>query len=648
MYHPPLFTAPHRIGLAAALLSSLALGAAAAPITAIQGKRSSTTWTTPGAPATNESTLLLAFTVGGTRYSTGVDDSLVTAPFNPASFHAFTAPTIAGSQLTAWGSAMPIPSPYPALTWFLSDGTQGLELATALFNAPAQDLNFPIQIPSTANLTLPAIITTQMGAVGASDTYYFVNSAGNTVGNALTVSYGAITPVGKIHWTFRTAAGSTSGVPADGDRDLRMLSYSLADFGLTAATVGQVAAFRQRLNGASDLAFVAYNRDLMAVQAPDLAIDLTGLGSGPLALGTPYSGSFSCTNIGATSATEGTSCSVTGLPAGLAVGACTLTGGTAWVAGDAIAVGSAVTCTVSGTPTAVGTSTVAGSTTGSSTSMLGGNPVVTADADLSNNSATVALQVVAPDMQVASVNLPAGIEGTAYAGSFSCTNAGNADAANASCTPTGLPAWASVSCSPATPMTTPLAVGGTISCTVSGTPPTGSHGSSPVTVTASTSSAESDPDNNVGSGSLVVSGVPDVQIDLAGLPPTGTVGQPYSGIFSCTNHGTADAEAAACSIAGLPAGVTAGACSISPDDSAWTAPATIPEGQTVTCTVEGTPTEAGVSDLTGTGGIHTATQTVTVSAAAPPAPIPPLTHWALVLMAGLLAMLGRAGARRTG
>ncbi|MFT3778160.1 MAG: CARDB domain-containing protein [Ottowia sp.] len=748
--------AARRARLVAALLSLAATTAMAAPITGIQGSQGGTLWNTAvgaEAAAATVSTELLAFTVGGTTYSTGVNDGLVTGTYTAANFQAFVVPpfTAGTSTLTAWGSAMTVPASYPALNWFLSDGTQGLELATAVFNSPAQNIDFPIAIPSTASLTLPAIVTTQVGDPGTTDTYYFVDSSGTQVGNAISVSYGSVARVGEITWQFRTATGGTS-TQATGNRNLRLQSYTLGDF-LTAAQVGSVVAFRQVLSGQSDLAFVAYNSDLLAVQAPDLAIDLTGLTTP--ALGVSYSGSFSCTNNGAAAATVGTTCTVSNLPAGLSVGACTISGGGAWVAGDAVPVGSTVTCAVTGTPTATGTTTVSGSTSGSSTTTAGGTTVTTDDSDPSNNTATLDLTVTAPDMQVTSVDLPAGTEGTPYSGSFVCTNQGDAAAANATCAATNLPAWASVTCDPTTPVAS-LAAGSAITCTVSGTPPTGSNGTTAVTVTAGTSTPESNTDNNTGSGNIVIAGVPDmavtsvdlpaatvgtpysgsfvctnvgtaaatdatctatgvpawasvtcdpttpvaslaagsaitctvtgtpatgdkgtssvditagssssdadttnntgsgsivvtgvpnVVIDLGGLPTTGTVNRPYSGTFTCTNDGTADADAAACTVTGLPTGVTVGACTISPDDAAWTSPGTIPEGQTVTCAVSGTPTETGTSDLTGTGGTSTATATVTVSAAVV-APIPTMAEWALALMASLLAVLGLAGTRR--
>lgn len=640
-----------RAPLAIALLALAGTCALAAPVSGIQGNQGGTLWstsvTTP-LTATN-STELLAFTVGGVTYSTGVHDGMVDGSFTAADFQALTVPALTpnASTLTAWGVDMTVPpeAGYPALTWFLSDGTQGLELATAVFNAPNQNVDFPIAIPSTADLTLPAIVTTQVGQPGTQDVYVFIDSSGGEVGTPITVNYGGVDKVGDIHWQFRSHTGGSSTQEA-GTRALRMQAYTLANFGLTDTTVGAVVAFRQQLSGQSDLAFVAYNRDLIQLQAPDLAIDLANLTT-PMPLGAAYTGSFSCTNLGPISANAGTTCTVSGLPTGLAPGACTISGGGTWVAGDAIPAGNTVTCAVTGTPTVAGSATVSGTTSGSNTTTVGGAPVTTPDSDPSNNTDGISLSVIAPDMQVTNVNLPAGTEGEAYSGSFTCSNQGTAPAAAATCAPTGLPDWAVVACSPSPPVAS-LAVDDTISCTVTGTPTTGSNGTTLVTITTGTSSTELDATNNTGTGSIAIAGVPNVVIDLTDLPPTGTVNQPYNGTFTCTNSGTAGADAAACSVAGLPDGVTAGACTISPDGDDWTSPGAIAVDQIVICEVSGTPTDAGESPVTGTGGTSTATTTVTVSAAAAAAltPVPTMAQWSLLLMGALLGLLGAARLRR--
>ncbi|MBH1964486.1 MAG: IPTL-CTERM sorting domain-containing protein [Comamonadaceae bacterium] len=598
------FACTYRTWFTAALLSLSAATVTATPVTRIQGKQESSVWTTStAAPGTaTVGTELLSFTTGtgasAVTYSTGLNNGML-APgsYTPANFQAFvplaTGLTANSSTLTAWASGMAVPTPYPNLTWFLSDGAQGLELGTAIFNAPSQTLSFPITIPSSAGLNTPAILTTQVGDPGTTDTYYFVNSSNVMIGNAVSVSYGSVAAVGNLSWKFFTATGGTSAQPP-GTRPLRMQSYTLADFGLNASTVGSAAAFRQVLSGQSDLAFVAYNRDLLAIKAPDLSIDLANL-SGSILLGSPYSGSFACTNIGANSATVGTSCTISGLPAGLSVGACTISGAGAWSAGNAIPVGSTVTCPVTGSPTAAGTTTATGSTNGSSTTVVGGSPVVTADSDMSNNTATREFTVLGVDMQVTGVDLPAGVEGAPYSGSFVCTNAGNMSAANATCTSTSLPSWASVMCTPPQPVN-PLAVGESMSCSVTGTPPTGSNGATPVTITAGSNGPEINPVNNTASGNIVIAGVPDMRFASLNLPAA-TVGAAYSGSFSCTNAGTAAAPAATCSPAGIPAWATVTCTPPTPVSS-------LAVNATISCTLTGTPTvnDRGTSDVTVTAG----------------------------------------------
>lgn len=90
--------------------------------------------------------------------------------------------------------------------------------------------------------------------------------------------------------------------------------------------------------------------------------------------------------------------------------------------------------------------------------------------------------------------------------------------------------------------------------------------------------------------------------NASGLPSTATIGQPYSGTFSCSNVPTGsasgDAPNASCEIVNLPAGLTQTGCTISPSSAPWIQPAIIPTGQTVTCSVTGTPTTAGTVTAT--------------------------------------------------
>lgn len=114
----------HRIHLAhlavALAASALAAGSAtAAPVTTVYGLQGTNTlWTSTASTTANPakvSTQVVGFTVGGTTYSTGVNDGLLPTGYTPASFQAFTPTGLVSSSTTlvATGSAMPPPSPTP-------------------------------------------------------------------------------------------------------------------------------------------------------------------------------------------------------------------------------------------------------------------------------------------------------------------------------------------------------------------------------------------------------------------------------------------------------------------------------------------------------------------------------------------------------
>ena len=175
-----------------------------------------------------------------------------------------------------------------------------------------------------------------------------------------------------------------------------------------------------------------------------------------------------------------------------------------------------------------------------------------------------------------------------------------------------------------------------------------------VASTVTTGSTESNTTNNTATASTAITPT-DMAVSLAGLPPTATVGLAYSGSFTCTNAGSGAAANAQCGVAGLPAGVSVGTCTVSPGSTLWAAGSSVPAGQTVTCTVSGTPTAAGNASVVGTTGAtgdgnaanNTASLSITVGTTPPAAPtsIPTLGEWALMALSLLLALVG-AGAVR--
>jgi len=177
-------------------------------------------------------------------------------------------------------------------------------------------------------------------------------------------------------------------------------------------------------------------------------------------------------------------------------------------------------------------------------------------------------------------------------------------------------------------------------------PATGTVG---ILSTVGTSTAESNTANNTANaGTLLIS--PDMAISLVGLPTSVQVGAPYSGTFTCSNGGTADAIAGTtCSVSGLPPNIAVGNCTISPANTVWTAGDVVPVGQTVTCSVSGTSDTPGSVTLTGVAGAtgdsnpanDSATLDLTLNAAAQAGDvrsIPSLSGLGMILLSGLLAL----------
>ncbi|MEG0976331.1 MAG: hypothetical protein RSF42_16660 [Comamonas sp.] len=244
-------------------------------MTAVWGSYNNNGWTSPPVSdpnAANGVNSLLAFTAGGVKYSTGVNDGATSvAGAVPAVFKAFT--PIASSIPNVDGlNAIPssaVYDPTKSRAAYLTDGGNGLDLNTALFNMPATVLRFEATVgnPAAINDTVYDILVTQVGQPGASDAFKFVDAAGNTVGVAQSITFANTPSVAKQSWQFWNPNHAKSNI-GDGTRDLRMRAYHLSDFGITPTNMGRIAGFVQQLSGASDVAFIAYNQT--AISTPPI------------------------------------------------------------------------------------------------------------------------------------------------------------------------------------------------------------------------------------------------------------------------------------------------------------------------------------------------------------------------------------------
>lgn len=238
----------------------------------------------------NNSHNLLGFRVGSTVYSTGVNDALLTTKgvtFTQQKFQALPVASVPTVNIN--GSSNPIVigvgskygggdgnvSPVPVtsdLNTYLTDGVQGLDLGTGIYNIPGGiELKYSVSNIHASKIGdgIPDLVLTQIGVPPSStvnDVYRFFDANGNTVGNALSINVANIPVVAQIHMKFYTPTNPpTYNSGLYGDRDLRLVSYDFSAFGINAANIGNIVGFGQVLSGASDQAFVAYNSSSVTI-----------------------------------------------------------------------------------------------------------------------------------------------------------------------------------------------------------------------------------------------------------------------------------------------------------------------------------------------------------------------------------------------
>lgn len=159
---------------------------------------------------------MLSFKYNTVNYSTGVDDSKLTANsivYTPGDFRAFPVGSVGGtvtagasiyialaSQYDGIPNGYSNPLPSLKIKDVLIDGLHGLDLGTGATNIPASALiNFPITtvIPTSISDAKPDIVVSQIASPTASgDTLYFINSSGAVVGNKLSINWTTINPLG--------------------------------------------------------------------------------------------------------------------------------------------------------------------------------------------------------------------------------------------------------------------------------------------------------------------------------------------------------------------------------------------------------------------------------------------------------------------
>ena len=230
---------------------------------------------------------LLAFTLNGTRYTTGINDQLLAAKGL-----AYTASKYQALPVTALSSSITSntkiglgqlfdkvdngpSSPPPAndYTRYLTDGAQGLDLGTGVANLPAGTLTFAANSvrPAAIGDGIPDVLITQIASPDNSvgDKYQFLDASGNTVGKPLTILFTNVPVVGNWTADFYEASQSimsllTSFIKTQ--RPLRLWAADFSAFDITASDYSRIKSFQITLSGSSDQAFVAYNANALSFQ----------------------------------------------------------------------------------------------------------------------------------------------------------------------------------------------------------------------------------------------------------------------------------------------------------------------------------------------------------------------------------------------
>lgn len=241
-----------------------------------------------------ETNNLIGFTMGSTTYSTGVNNAALTAngvAFTNETYKAFPSsfsvvtpadnflvgqPAYKNGVLQTQANSPSIPCDV-SLGYYLRDGLNGLDLSTAVFNIPKQDLSFYVNVladinPSCISDDIPDIIVTQVGQPSTNfDVFKFTDINGNTIGVEKQVAFSSAiaTSLGKAQWNFYSATCprnfNTGTSFANTSRDVRILTFKLSDFGITLQNYTSAVRFVQVLSGDSDVAFSAYSTNSLSL-----------------------------------------------------------------------------------------------------------------------------------------------------------------------------------------------------------------------------------------------------------------------------------------------------------------------------------------------------------------------------------------------
>ncbi len=243
---------------------------------------------------------LVAFSLNGKRYSTGVNDALLTT--NELTYTAvrYQGLAVAGATTISTNTKVGLgqlydkvnngassPPPTSGYERYLSDGIQGLDLGTGVANLPAGTLSFAVNSVAQTAIAdgVPDVLVTQFASPdNVGDKYQFLDATGKAVGNAITVVFTNVPIVGSWIADFYEASKSPMTLESafiNTSRDLRLWAADFSSFGITASDYTRIKSFQITLSGNSDQAFVAYNTAALSIQPlPVTLTAFTGVAQG--------------------------------------------------------------------------------------------------------------------------------------------------------------------------------------------------------------------------------------------------------------------------------------------------------------------------------------------------------------------------------
>ena len=238
---------------------------------------------------------LLSFSFLGNRYSTGVDDAKLTAHginFTPGDYRALAVTGITGAVNgnTKIGlgarndgnlNGPSNPAPINNMALYLSDGIKGLDIGTCVANLPAGTMFYAVsnvRLQAIADNIADILITQTADPSSSYDRYEFTDVNGTRVGNYVDINLNGIPAVGNWVADFYEASNNPmtlAGGYTKTDRPIRLWAADFSAFGINASNISQIAYFKIRLSGTSDVAFVSYNQNAINMANSILPVKLT-------------------------------------------------------------------------------------------------------------------------------------------------------------------------------------------------------------------------------------------------------------------------------------------------------------------------------------------------------------------------------------